>query len=127
MKTLLNRWFIAFCLIWSVLYFAKITHHPILFLNGYLADFLAVPVLANLGLWFQRIFIDKRSMYILKAGHVIFIVIYLSIAFEWLLPAYHPERFTGDWIDVLLYIIGGLFFFWVMNKPLPPKITRRKI
>ncbi|MVN22492.1 hypothetical protein [Mucilaginibacter arboris] len=124
MKTLLNPWFVAFCLMWGVLYFARITHHPILYLNGHLGDFLAVPVIANLGLWFQRIFIAKRSTYVLKPGHVIFIVLYLSIAFEWLLPTYHPEIFTADWTDVLLYIIGGCFFFKWMNRPLEATGTK---
>lgn len=118
MKTLLNAWFIIFCLAWAVVYFFRITHHSILYLNGHLTDFLAVPVIANLGLWFQRILMGKRSMYVLKPGHMVFIVLYLAVVFEWILPVYHPEIFTGDWIDVLLYIIGGLFFFFVMNKPL---------
>lgn len=119
MKTLLNPWFLLFCLLWMVFYLAKINHHPILFLQGYFTDLLAVPVIANLGLWFQRIFTYKRSIYILKPGHVIFIVIYLCLVFEWLLPKYFPHRFTGDWIDVLLYFLGGLFFLKLMNKPLP--------
>lgn len=118
MKTLLNPWFIIFCVAWTILYVARMTHHPILYLNGHLADFLAVPVIANLGLWFQRIFIYKKSTYVLKRGHVIFIVLYLSVVFEWLLPKYHPEIFTGDWTDVLLYIVGGCFYFSVMNKPI---------
>ncbi|RYE18870.1 MAG: hypothetical protein EOP42_30020 [Sphingobacteriaceae bacterium] len=129
MKTLLNPWFIVFCAAWTILYVARITHHPILYLNGHLADFLAVPVIANLGLWFQRVLIYKRSTYILKLGHIIFIVLYLSVVFEWLLPKYHPEIFTGDWTDILLYVFGGIFFFWVMNKPLQPnlnKVLRRK-
>jgi hypothetical protein len=127
MKTLLNPWFIVFCSIWAVLYFARITHHPVLYLNGHLGDFLAVPVLANLGLCFQRIFIDKRSTYVLKPGHLVFIVLYLSIAFEWLLPKYHPETFTGDWTDTVLYVIGGVFFWLIINKPISAKSTNRKI
>ncbi|MGI4021160.1 MAG: hypothetical protein ACRYFA_06610 [Janthinobacterium lividum] len=122
MKTLLNPWFIAFCGIWAVIYFAKITNHPILLLRGHLTDVLAVPIIANLGLWFQRIFIDKRSCYVLKPGHVIFIVIQISVVFEWLLPIYHPEKFTGDWLDVLLYVFGGIFFLWKMNRPLPQNL-----
>lgn len=121
MRTLLNPWFLLFCLLWAVFYLAKISHHPILFLHGYFTDMLAVPVIANLGLWFQRIFTYKRSTYVLKPGHVIFIVSYLSIVFEWLLPKHFPLKFTGDWIDVVLYIIGGLFFFWQMNKPIVVK------
>lgn len=118
MKTLLNTWFILFCIIWLIIYLFRINHHPIHFLAGHLTDFLAVPVIANLGLWFQRIFIDKRSTYILKAGHVIFIVIYISVVFEWLLPKLNPHKYTGDYVDVLLYILGGLFFCWQMNKPI---------
>lgn len=122
MKTLLNPWFIFFCGVWAIIYFARITNHPVLLLSGHLTDLLAVPVIANLGLWFQRIFIGKNSIYILKPGHVIFIVIYISIIFEWLLPKYYPGKFTGDWLDVLLYIWGGMFFLWKMNKPLPQKL-----
>lgn len=125
MKTLFNPWFIGFCLIWSIYFVASITNHPILLLQGYLTDLLAVPVIANLGLWFQRIFIVKRSTYVLKAGHIIFIVLYLSLVFEWLLPKYRPEKFTGDWMDVLLYILGGLFFFWRMNRPIPAESGKR--
>lgn len=121
MKTLLNPWFIVFCGIWAIAYFAGIINHPVLLLRGHLTDLLAVPVVANLGLWFQRNLAGKNSIYILKPGHVIFIVIYISIIFEWLLPKYNPAKFTGDWIDVLLYILGGLFFLWKMNKPLPQK------
>lgn len=119
MKTLFNPWFILFSAIWTILYIFRISGHPVKFFNGHLTDFSALPVLANLGLWFQRVFVVKRSTYILKAGHVVFIIVYISVVFEWLLPKYHPEKFTGDWTDVLLYILGGLFFFKWMNKPLP--------
>lgn len=119
MKTLLNPWFLVFCVLWAVFYLARVSHRPILFLHGHFTDLLAVPVIANLGLWFQRVLTYKRSTYVLKPGHVIFIVIYLSLVFEWFLPKYDPQKFTGDWLDVLLYIFGGIFFFRVMNKPLP--------
>ncbi len=125
MKTLLNPWFLCFCILWAIVYFARATHHPILLLPGHFTDLLAVPVIANLGLWFQRIFTYKRSTYVLKPGHVIFIVTYLSFVFEWLLPKYYPQKFTSDWIDVMLYILGGLFFFWRMNKPILRSNTKR--
>jgi len=43
-------------------------------------------------------------------------VIYVAIVFEGFLP-YLSKTYTADWIDVLLYILGGLFFYKVMNKP----------
>jgi len=41
----------------------------------------------------------------------------VSLVFEGLLPLI-SKTYTADWMDVLLYIFGGLFFYKVMNKPL---------
>jgi hypothetical protein len=53
---------------------------------------------------------------VLSPGQVLFIVVYMSLLFEWLLPMI-SKIYTSDWRDVLLYCIGGLFFYYVMNKP----------
>jgi hypothetical protein len=121
MKTLLNKWFIAGFLIWAIAISARKMSHPLPVINGYIGDALAIPVIANLGLWFQRMFIIKNDYYVLGVKHVVFIVIYVSLAFEGLLPLL-SKTYTADWIDVLLYMIGGLFFYVVMNKPI---ITER--
>jgi hypothetical protein len=116
MKTLLNRWFILGCAIWIVVFTMRKSGHAIPFINGYIDDAFAIPVIANLGLWFQRTFVIKNNYYVLAPWHVIFITVYVSILFEGLLPLY-SKTYTADWIDVLLYAIGGLFFYSVMNKP----------
>jgi hypothetical protein len=116
MKTLLNPWFIAGCLIWVIVLTARKLGHPLSYINGYITDVFAIPVIANLGLWFQRVFIIKNNYYVLAPWHVIFIVLYLVLVFEILLPLL-SKTYTPDWIDVLLYIIGGLFFYRVMNVP----------
>ena len=77
----------------------------------------AIPVIANLALWFNRVFLIKNNYYILSLGQVIFIVIYVSIVFEGLLPLI-SKTYTADWLDILLYIFGGSFFYMVMNKPI---------
>jgi hypothetical protein len=117
MKTLLNRWFIAGCLTWAIVITARKSGHPLPYLNGYINDAFAIPVIANLALWFQRVFIIKNNYYVLAPWHVIFIVAYVSFVFEGFLPLL-SKTYTADWIDVLLYIIGGLFFYKAMNKPL---------
>ncbi|MDF2431932.1 MAG: hypothetical protein JWP44_1563 [Mucilaginibacter sp.] len=114
MKTLLNPWFIAGCIIWIVVITTRKLGHPLPYVNGYINDAFAVPVIANLGLWFQRVVIIKSNYYVLAPRHVIFIVLYLAIFFEGLLP-WLSKNYTADWIDVLLYVIGGLFFYRVMN------------
>lgn len=117
MRTLTNKWFIAFSLIWLVVYVSRRVGHPVPFVNGYLTDLLAVPVIAQLGLWFQRGFIVKSGYYVLSIWHVVFIFAYVSIVFELVLP-HLSKKYTADYVDVALYATGGVFFYRVMNKPL---------
>jgi hypothetical protein len=116
MKTLLNKWFIADCLIWLIVFIMRKLNHPLPFINGYVDDAIAIPVIANLGLWFQRVVIIKSNYYVLSKWHVVFITVYVALVFEGLLPRL-SRAYTADWIDVMLYIIGGVFFYKVMNEP----------
>ncbi|MFI5160177.1 MAG: hypothetical protein ACHQHN_02825 [Sphingobacteriales bacterium] len=118
MRTLLNPWFLAGCLVWSTIMITrKFLHHPIPILNGYIDDVFAVPVIASIALCFQRVFIIRSNYYVLSAGKVAFIVVYLTLVFEVFLPMI-SKTYTGDWIDAVLYAIGGLFFYRVMDKPI---------
>lgn len=115
MKTLFNKWFIASCLIWLVVITTRKLGHPIPYINGYIDDAIAIPVIASLALCFQRVVVIKSNYYVLSIWHVVFITAYVSIAFEVILPLI-SKTYTGDWIDVLLYIVGTVFFYKVMNK-----------
>jgi hypothetical protein len=117
MKTLLNKWFVGACLVWLVMITLRKTGHPLPVLNGYVDDLVAIPVIANLGLWFQRVFIIRNDYYVLSPGQVTFIVIYVAVIFELILP-YYSKIYTGDWIDVMLYLAGGIFFYKVINRPI---------
>lgn len=117
MRTLLNKWFIAGCLVWLLVFTTRKLDHPLpQYINGYATDAFAIPVIANLMLFFQRVVAIKSNYYTLSAWHVVFITAYVTLVFEVLLPAY-SKTYTGDWFDVVLYIIGGIFFYKVMNKP----------
>lgn len=123
MKTLLNGWFIAGCFTWFIVIVMRKLGHPLPVLNGYMDDAVAIPVIANLGLWFQRVFIIKNDYYVLAPWHVIFIVAYVTLLFEVLLPSI-SKSYTSDWIDIFLYLTGGLFFFKIMNRPYGAKVLR---
>jgi len=116
MKTLLNKWFLFGCFFWLITLIARKTGQPIAYLNGYIGDAFAVPVIANISLWFQRVFIIRNNYYVLAKWHVVFIFFYLTILFEVILPCF-SKRYTADFFDVLLYFIGSLLFYFVMNKP----------
>jgi hypothetical protein len=109
-------------LTWIVVLTARRTGHPLPYLNGYINDAFAIPVIANLGLWFQRQFVIKSNHYVLSVWQVLLIVIYVSLVFEWLLPHF-SKKYTADWADVTLYFFGGAFFFLVMNKPVSRKVV----
>jgi hypothetical protein len=117
MKTVLNPWFLVGCVTWLIVITYRKFGHPLPYINGHINDAFAIPVIADLGLWFQRVVIYKSNHYVLSPWHVVFIVVYVSLVFEGLLPRL-SKVYTGDWIDVLLYCIGGMFFYLVMNKPL---------
>jgi hypothetical protein len=119
MKTLLNPWFILGCLVWIVVIVPRKLGHPlpVIWVNNYLDDLFAVPVIANLTLWFMRVAVIRSNYYVLSAGKVAFIVIYTSLVFEVFLPLI-SKRYTSDWADVLLYVAGGLIFYFIMNKPI---------
>jgi hypothetical protein len=117
MKTLLNPWFIIGCLVWLIVITFRKTGHPLPYVNGHINDAFAIPVIANLALWFQRAFVVKSNYYVLARWQVFFIVVYVSVIFEGLLP-WLSKAYTADWMDVLLYFLGGIFFHFVMNKPL---------
>jgi hypothetical protein len=117
MKTLLNKWFIGGCLTWFIVIIVRRSGHPLPLLNGYIDDLLAIPVIANFGLWFQRVFVIRNDYYVLSPWHVVFVVIYVSVLFELALP-YYSKTYTGDWVDVVLYMAGGIFFYQIINRPI---------
>lgn len=117
MKTLFNPWFILGCITWIVIYTTRKFGHPVPFINGFIDDAFAIPVIANLTLCYMRVIVIRSNYYVLSPWKVTFIVAYVSLVFEVLLPLL-SKRYTGDWIDALLYVFGGIFFYFVMNKPL---------
>lgn len=100
-------WF--FSLVYTVLVFRKYKQPEDSFLNNYLADFLCIPLV----LYFTKIVLDflfrtkKVEMNVIK---IFVAVIYFSVIFEWILPKY-SRKFTSDWIDVLMYFLGGILFY----------------
>jgi hypothetical protein len=114
MKTLLNKWFIAFCIIWLIVFIA--TKNQIYFywpIQFYLIDLIAVPIISQLCLWWMRLI--HSSTYKLGIWQVIFIVANLSVVFEGVLPNYNT-RYIADVLDVLAYGLGGIFYYQIMNK-----------
>ncbi|HEY4198420.1 MAG TPA: hypothetical protein VGM63_22925 [Mucilaginibacter sp.] len=126
MKTLLNGWFVAGCFTWLIVLTARKLGHPLPFINGYINDAVAIPVIANLSLWFQRVFVIRSDYYVLARWHVLFIIAYVTLVFEVLLPVF-SKTYTADWVDALLYMAGGWFFYKIINVPISPKNEKNRL
>ena len=116
MKTFTNFYFIGFSLIWLIIYTSNLFGYQFYWpIQFYLLDLIAVPILAQIGLWWMRLIKGKRNE-LLSIWHIAFIVLSLSFVFEIYMPK-HQTRYTADVWDILMYFLGGLFFYFVMNKP----------
>ena len=101
-------WFIVFIIIYGAnQFFMKPANNS--FLNFYLNDMLAVPIVLNLVLISFKMLYSSTNIY-LGIDKIIFTVVYISILFELILPHFFT-RYSSDWIDVVMYIIGGFIYF----------------
>ena len=79
--------------------------------NNYGNDLLYLPlVLGAIEFLIRRLKGD--SSFKLSLGFVIFLASAYSIYFEYYLPKANA-RYTADWIDVFLYLVGGIGYFFI--------------
>ncbi|MBC3539944.1 hypothetical protein ACFSC6_04875 [Rufibacter sediminis] len=79
----------------------------------YLDDLLCLPLLLTVTLFLMRLLYGPEIRF--TKYHVGFVVLYVSLAFEWVFPKFLP-RYTGDLVDVALYAWGGWIFYRFLNK-----------
>lgn len=118
MKKLFPLWFIVFVL----LYFANrflIDTTGIPFIDYYLNDLLAVPVVMNL-VRIVMCAIYRTYTFTIRAWMVAFVVVYMSTYFELVLPQ-KSAIYTADWLDVIFYTLGGISYFFLAGIPLRNK------
>ncbi len=87
---------------------------PLPFLNNYLDNFLAMPVILFL-LLAEKKYIYKQKDQKLSLLFVIIATLYVALVTEWLFPLL-SERFTPDWYDLVFYSLGSAFYYFFMNK-----------
>ena len=82
--------------------------------NNYGNDLLYLPlVLGAIEYIIRRL--KKDSSFKLPIGFVIFLACSYSFYFEYYLPKINP-RYTADWIDEILYFVGGIAYFFIASK-----------
>lgn len=78
--------------------------------NNYVNDLLCLPLTLGAITYIIRHF-KKDSSFELSIGLIVLFASYYSFYFEYYLPQIN-SRYTADYIDVILYFIGGFAFLF---------------
>jgi hypothetical protein len=95
--------------------FEKISHRSIPWVHAYMDDLLCMPVVLGLTLHIFRKIHPGKEKYRFEWHHVLVAVVYYSLIFEWLLPN-RSSVYTRDIWDIFFYALGGVLFYFTMNK-----------
>lgn len=87
----------------------------------YATDLLCMPIVLTICLLVVQQVKGERSLR-LPLPPVLSLALFYSIFFEIYLPPSHP-RYTADPLDVLMYFMGALIFFF-LQKPLSENKNR---
>ncbi|WP_339611349.1 hypothetical protein [uncultured Planktosalinus sp.] len=86
-------------------------------INNYVNNLLCMPlVLTSCLIVLQKIKSNNRIT--IPIFVIASVTLYYILFFEWYLPTVNP-RYTADLIDVCLYIVGGVIFYFLQNKHIP--------
>lgn len=83
------------------------------FINNYTNDFLIIPIVLSICLFVLRKTRSHKTFRI-SIAMILYIVVMYALFFEVLMPKL-SERYTADGIDVLMYSVGGLWF-WFLQR-----------
>lgn len=117
MKILLNKYYLSGLILYLFLAAAKMNNiHYNTLIESYLADLLCIPILLHTTLACLR-FIKRNHSINFTTSMIAFVVVYVSVVFEYILPQF-STKYTSDIVDVMLYCIGGIIYYGINNKQL---------
>lgn len=117
MKTLRNPYFLLVLFVALLIYSAKQFQLSLPYwISFYFYDFLCMPIVFTIILALLR-FVKKDSDIKIPLFAIVSLTAYYAWFFEWLMPKY-DTRYTGDWLDVLMYFLGSALFYVCERKRL---------
>ncbi|MDG1040048.1 MAG: hypothetical protein P8H13_03980 [Polaribacter sp.] len=79
----------------------------------YVNDFLIIPIVLYISLFvLRKLKNDKYLQFSLL--HIFYVCVLYAVIFEYWLPKFHP-RYTSDFIDVVLYFLSGILFYFLQK------------
>ncbi len=112
MKTFTRWWFLLFCAVALInRYYIRPSGNTII--DGYLNDFLAMPILFQLCKGTLRILYQDSKKQINTPQLVVGCIV-VSVFFEVIFPQFNPKA-QADLGDVLAYAAGTICFFYIQK------------
>lgn len=93
----------------------KLLHIPVPFVDLYLDNLLAMPIILTLLLAERRILFKRGRSYRLPLLDVVVATIYVVFIAEIVFPLL-SDKFVTDWWDVLFYGLGSMLFLLTINR-----------
>lgn len=85
-------------------------------LHAYLDDLLCMPIVLGFGMQIIQWIHPIKDLYFLDKKAIVIAVVFYSLLFEAILPFVNSSVYTADWIDVIMYSLGGLMFYQLVSK-----------
>ena len=115
MKKQLTYYFISSIIVGIIIYTCeKIEIILPKFIRFYVNDFLIVPIVLTLCLAVVRKLKRNRKIK-LSIFQILYVCMLYAVVFEYWLPEFHA-RYTADLIDVLLYFVSGILFYFLQKE-----------
>ena len=113
-KRVLPYYFVFSLAIGSLIYLAqKLAIELPVIVNNYVNDFLIIPIVLIVSLYVLR-WSRNDANYQISIGAILYLCSFYAVIFEYVLPKFHP-RYTADIIDVVLYFMGGIIFYYLQK------------
>lgn len=79
-----------------------------------MADLVTLPLVLSAG-QLGVSYLKQLPNFRLSVLKIVVAVLYISILFEFILPYINPEKFTQDFVDILMYCAGGAVYFMLVR------------
>ena len=84
------------------------------FIKKHLTDLICLPIILTICLVGVRV-IKRLPNYTLTPFMIISMTVFYAVLFEYLAPLNNPNQ-IGDWIDALVYCIGGVGYLFIQRR-----------
>lgn len=79
-----------------------------------MADLVTLPLVLSAG-QLGVSYLKQLPNFRLSVLKIVVAVLYISILFEFILPYINPEKFTQDFVDILMYCVSGAVYFMLVR------------